>query len=319
MPTTPVIPTVLVLGGGPDAEREVSLTSARFVAAGIEDSRRYRVHRQTIDRLTLAELRALPGDIVFPVLHGGWGEGGPLQDLLQADGRPFVGSRARAARHAMDKLATKLTAATLGIPTPAAHVFDPRDPVCPLPFPVVVKPIHEGSTVGLFVCTTEDEWASARAALERGNTAGDRRSSMIEPCIRGPGSGKAREFTVGLLDDHPLPIIEIIPADGLYDYEAKYTRNDTRYLLDPPLPPGVADEMQQATVTLAKAIGIRHVARADFMLDASGRPWFLEINTLPGFTDHSLVPKAAAHAGMPMAQVCAKLVDLALRDSKKQP
>jgi D-alanine-D-alanine ligase len=307
---------VLVLGGGPDSEREVSLISARYIADALDHSGRYHAERRTIDRISIDELKQMPGEVIFPALHGGWGEGGPLQDLLESDGRPFVGSASRAARAAMDKIATKFIARGLNIPTPDVHILDARDPVCPLPFPVIIKPVHEGSTVGLFVCTDASSWAAARKTLDDDFIVGDRRAHMIEPCITGEGgsSTKARELTVGILDGQALPIIEIKPADGLYDYEAKYTRNDTQYLLDPPLPPGVAERIQKQTEDLARAMRIRHVARADFMLDAAGQAWFLEINTLPGFTDHSLVPKAARHIGIEMPQLCAKLADMAIRD-----
>ena len=168
--------SVLVLGGGPDSERAVSLNSAHFITQALRESGRFSaVHNQTIDKLTLPELKRLPGNVIFPALHGGWGEGGPLQDLLEADGRPFVGCKASAARHAMDKVATKLTAVQLGIPTPACRVLDLRDPCCPLPFPVIIKPVHEGSTFGLHVCRAPDEWAGARRTIdaERATPSGD--------------------------------------------------------------------------------------------------------------------------------------------------
>jgi D-alanine-D-alanine ligase len=256
----------------------------------------------------------MPGDVVFPALHGGWGEGGPLQDILESDGRPFVGSMSRAARLAMDKIAAKFVAAQLGVATPPAHVLDWRDPVCPMPLPVVVKPVHEGSTIGLSLCRTPEEWTDARVAIADETQQRDTpRAYMIEPLIGGPRGG-ARELTVGLLDGRALPIIEIVPAEGLYDYEAKYTRNDTRYVLEPALPPGVAERIKDQTCRIARAMGVRHVARADFLLDDSATAWFLEINTMPGFTDHSLVPKAAAHLGMSMPDVCGSLVRIALRD-----
>lgn len=313
------VPRVLVLGGGPDSEREVSLRSAKAIADALDASGRYAAERCTIDRLTQAELKGLPGQIIFPALHGGWGEGGPLQDLLEADGRPFVGCAARAARWAMDKIATKFAAVQLGIPTPQPHVLDLRDDQCPLPFPVIIKPIHEGSTVGLYVCREHKEWLWARKVIMDGLAAGDLRSYIIEPCISGPGGTKARELTVGWIDGKALPVIEIRPAEGLYDYEAKYTRNDTQYLLDPALPPGVTQRIQQQTEQIARHMGIRHLARSDFMLGADGQAWFLEINTLPGFTDHSLVPKAAKHTGFEMPQLCARLVDMAVRDHPPHP
>jgi D-alanine-D-alanine ligase len=326
------IPSVLVLGGGPDSEREVSIKSAHFISEALRASKRFAgVQNQTIEKLTPAQLKALPGDVIFPALHGGWGEGGPLQDLLDADGRPFVGCKAAAARHAMDKLATKFTAVKLGIPTPDCRVLDLRDAGCPLSLPVIIKPVHEGSTVGLYVCRTEKDWERSCAGI-REEREGTRRGAsghpgmdrvyMIEACVSRPGGLKARELTVGLIDGEPLPVIEITPADGLYDYEAKYTRTDTNYLVEPRLPGKVTQIIQAQTAALAKAMGVRHLARADFMLDGDGDgavAWFLEINTLPGFTDHSLVPMAARHAGMEMPVLCARLVDMAIRDHAAEP
>lgn len=298
---------VLVLGGGPDAEREVSLKSSRAVAEALKRAGSFAVNYQVVNTPTRDELRGMSGDVVFPVLHGRWGEGGPLQDLLAADGRPFVGAGPMGARLAMDKVATKSLAMSIGVPATPTAALDPRDTGCPLPLPVVVKPVHEGSTVGLYVCRTEGEWLAAHEASARSG-----KPCMIEPFIPG------REITVGLVDGRPLPIIEITPAEGLYDYEAKYTRNDTRYALHPALPPGVAERVTADTVRLAQAIGARHIARADYIVDPAGRPWLLEINTMPGFTDHSLVPMAARAApgpGMEMPALCTMLVEAALRDA----
>jgi D-alanine-D-alanine ligase len=309
-------PSVLVLGGGPDSEREVSIKSAHFIAEALKASGKFAaVRNETIHKVTPAQLKALPGDVIFPALHGGWGEGGPLQDLLEADGRPFVACKAAAARQAMDKVATKFAAVKLGIPTPESRVLDLRDDGCPLPLPVIIKPVHEGSTVGLYVCTAAGEWAAALRTIRAENRPD--RVYMIESCVARPGGKKARELTVGLIDGEPLPVIEIVPADGLYDYEAKYTRNDTQYLVGPSLPGDVAKTIQAQTAALAKAMGVRHLARADFMLDGDtpgATAWFLEINTLPGFTDHSLVPMAARRVGMEMPALCTRLVEMALRD-----
>lgn len=303
---------ILVLAGGPDAERQVSLTSAAAVADALRARPEFHVNLVTIERATLDDIRAIPADVIFPVLHGGWGEGGPLQDILEADGRPFVFSGARPSRLAMDKVATKMAALAIGVQTPLTHILDLRDAVSPLPLPIIVKPVHEGSTVGLHVVRTPDDWSRALASI-RAEPA-PTRSYMVEPMITGPGGGRARELTVGVLDARALPIIEITPASGLYDYEAKYVRNDTLYTLDPHLPPGIGEMISRQAESLFTRIGARHVARADFMLDASDSPWLLEINTIPGFTDHSLVPKAARHAGLGMPELCARLVRMALRD-----
>ena len=305
--------SVLVLQGGPDSEREISLRSGMTVSTGLREAG-FIVHAHTIQRINSAELAALPGDVIFPILHGGWGEGGPLQDILASDGRPFVGCTGEAARHAMDKVATKFTALSLGIPTPRVHLLDLRDTAPPFPLPVVLKPVHEGSTVGLYVCRTLKDWVDAVEAIGRDRAAHPERVYMVEPCVCLRGGKKARELTVGMLDGVALPVIEITPAIELYDYEAKYNREDTRYTLAPKLPSGVTETIQRQTVDLAKAMGVRHLARADFMLDDDGTAWFLEINTMPGFTDHSLVPMACRHLGMSVPEVVSKLVELAVRD-----
>lgn len=304
---------VLVLCGGPDAEREVSLRGGNAVADAINSTREFTAEKLVIDRISERELRGLRADVVWPLLHGPWGEGGPMQDILERDGRPYVGSGPGPARLAMDKLATKLAAARAELFVPGGGVFNPDDEESPVPLPVVVKPNFEGSTIGLHICRTGEEWrAAARATRASG------RAALVEPFIEG------RELTAGLLDSGDgltaLPLIEITPKDGLYDYEAKYNRNDTRYVVEPDLDPWLVHEMQRAALTLAHALGVRHLARADFILPRQPvrgnrlEPVLLEINTMPGFTDHSLVPMAARHIGLEMPDLCAQLVRCAMRD-----
>lgn len=302
--------TLLILAGGPDAEREVSLLSARAIADAVAASGRYAVNHRVIDRPTAAQLKAMKGDIIWPALHGPYGEGGPMQDLLEQDGRPYVGCGPRAARLAMDKVASKCFAALAGLhvqPTCILKPDEPGGPGLPLPLPVVLKPIFEGSTIGLFICKTDAEWRSGYdSALASGMPY------MIEPFVKGS------ELTLGLIDRgvpgtslKSLPWIHIVPAEGLYDYEAKYTRDDTEYRIDPELPMEVKEKTARQVEALAKAMGIRHLCRADFILDDEKRAWFLEINTMPGFTGHSLVPMAARHIGLDMPKLCAHLVDRA--------
>lgn len=305
--------TVLVLGGGPDSERAVSLSSAASIASALRASGRYRVIERTIDRIGLLDLRGMPGDVVFPALHGSFGEGGPLQEIMEQDGRPYVGCRPMAARKAMDKMQSKMVAAMLGVTTAEAGVFKPADGDCPLEFPVVVKPVHDGSSVGLHVCRDGEDWRAARQTVEQDIVGRPGRAYMVERFVKG------RELTVGILDGEALPIIHIQPADGLYDYEAKYHRNDTVYTVNPTLPEGLAERVRADAMAVARGLGVRHLARVDFLLDDAGRTWFLEINTMPGFTDHSLVPKAAAAVGLAMPALCARLVDLALRDAMERP
>lgn len=293
-------PSVLLLAGGPDAERQVSIDSADAIRQGLIDAGHHVEHR-LIDAITLDGLRAMPGEVVFPALHGPWGEGGPMQGLLERDGRPFVGANAGTARLAMDKLGSKMLAATLGVRTAVSCAFNSCDAEPPIPLPVVVKPVHEGSTVGLFVCRTIEDWRHAHNETKARGVA-----AMVEPYIAG------RELTVGVLTGSTLPIVEITPADGLYDYDAKYQRDDTIYTVEPNLPPGVAQKITQGTASIARAMQAESISRSDWLLDEHGDAWFLELNTMPGFTSHSLLPKAAIAAGMTFAQVCGVLVDDAL-------
>lgn len=305
--------SVLVLAGGPDAEREVSLLSAENVARSLREAGSYSIEYREITRITGQELGELPGEVVFPVLHGHFGEGGPLQDLLEADGRPYVGSGPRAARLAMDKVATKLAAARLGIATAELAVLNPLDGVCPFRPPVVVKPVHEGSSVGLHICASAEDWSRAhRAAAEdmRGHAG---RIYLVERGILG-----GRELTVGVYDGAALPVIEIVPAQGVYDYQAKYFRDDTSYRCAPELPAGVTERIQGQAAALTRSLGVRHLARADFILDSSGTAWLLEVNTMPGFTGHSLFPMAARHAGIETPELCAGLVRAAWRDRTRE-
>jgi D-alanine-D-alanine ligase len=299
---------VLVLGGGPDGEREVSINSATEIADALKAGGTYDVRLEIIDTLTAEQLKALPGDVILPYLHGPWGEGGPLQDLLESDGRPFVGCGAQASRIAMDKVATKMIGLKLGLMTPPSFILNLRDAKPPLKPPIVVKPVHEGSTLGLHMCMTREDFDKAREAIRAEVAKGLSRPYMVEPRVAG------REITVGVIDSEALPAIEIIPANGLYDYEAKYTRDDTKYIVAPPLPAGLGARLADASVRLMRSIQGRHISRVDYIVDDKGTPWLLEINTTPGFTSHSLVPKAAAHAGITMPVLCERLVGLALRD-----
>lgn len=299
---------VLVLGGGPDTEREVSLESSKGVAEALA-SAGYKVRRDVIDRVTAAELRAVAADVIFPVLHGPWGEGGPLQDVLVEIGKPFVGCRPAAARTAMDKIATKLASLRAGVPTLPAAVLNVMDDEPPIPLPAVVKPIHEGSSVGVHICREQEDWDRAMAGVLESRRTHPVRAWMVEQAVIG-----GKELTVGIIDGAALPVIQIEAAVEFYDYEAKYKRDDTRYTPDPALAPGLREELQRRAIAVAAEIGVRHLCRVDFLLAPSGQAWLLEVNTMPGFTGHSLVPMAAKHAGMDFPALTSKLVQLALRD-----
>lgn len=292
--------TVLVLGGGPDRERDVSLRSAASVAAALRKTG----HTVIESDITPDDLSALNRkfDVVFPVLHGRWGEGGGLQRVLDARRLRYVGSNTRAAYIGIDKCACKQLAGRQGVPTPPYQHLGPTTALTLDP-PLVLKPLTEGSSFGVDICRTAPEVADARKRLHQHFAFG-----LAEKFVQG------REVTVGILDGQPLPAIMIVPAAPFYDYEAKYFRDDTRYEFNTGLPQATLDAMSGYALTLFNAVGCRHLARVDFIVDEEDRPWFLEINTLPGFTDHSLLPKAAAKVGYEMPVLCDKLVRLALND-----
>ena len=302
-------PHVLVLMGGPDAEREVSLLSGAAVAQALRESGSFHVNEETIDDPGVDELRALlaaaQADVVFPVLHGQWGEGGTLQRHLEVIGVPFVGAGSEASATAMDKMRTKQLASLLGIRTPAAEVLDDSEP-CTIGPPLVLKPVDDGSSVDMRICRDDDAIMKARTELRR-----KRRRLLAERFIDGG------ELTCAVILGEAMPLIEIIPAVEFYDYEAKYNRDDTEYRLNPQLPDGYEHRMKQDALRLAEAIGCLDLARVDFMVDERG-PWLLEINTIPGFTTHSLVPMAARAAGREMPELCSVLVEATLECARRR-
>jgi len=287
--------------GGPDAEREVSLMSGAQVAHALEASGAFEVVPQTIMRIGAEEILALRPDVVFPVLHGPWGEGGPLQEILEsverAHGIGFVGPRSAPAATAMNKIATKAIASSVGVRTPRARQLVRGEPL-DLAAPLVLKPSNDGSSVDLRICRTDDEASAARAELER-----HRDLLMAEEYISG------REMTVGIVHGEVLPIIEIIPKSAFYDYQAKYFADDTRYYIPCGLAPDREEALQRAAVGAFRAIGAQGWGRADFMLGADGVPLLLEVNTVPGMTGHSLVPMAARAVGISYEDLCVKILE----------
>ncbi len=290
--------TVAVLKGGPDSEHEVSLASGGQVAEALRGHRGYRVVERLVDRPSVGDLQELGADVIFPVLHGPWGEGGPLQERLEASGIPFVGCGSRAAATGMNKDATKRACVRSGIPTPDWQLVESGGSVT-IPAPCVIKPVDEGSSFGVRLCHDERQ---ATLATEELRDSG--RSVMRESLIRG------RELTVGIVGQRVLPIIEIRSAGHFYDYHAKYVSEETEYLLRPSLPQEVEADCRRHALRLWRELGARDVGRIDFLFDGTDC-WVLEINTMPGFTEHSLVPMAARHDGMDMTTLCSSLVEMA--------
>lgn len=292
--------TITVMRGGPSAEREVSLRTGAAVARALR-SRGHTVH----------ELDPQPGrwrlpagtDVVFLALHGTYGEDGTVQEELDALGVPYTGCDAAASRVAFDKVLTKQRCAAAGVPTPRSFVAD--SPSAPWPAgwepPLVIKPVRQGSSVGLQFLNHRREWPAALAEALRFDS-----EALIEERIVG------RETTVGILDDRALPVVEVRPRQGAYDYHSKYTPGETEYFCPAPFDDDTTRRIQEAGWGAFRAVGGRDYARVDVMA-RDGQPFVLEVNTLPGMTETSLLPKAAAAAGMDYATLCERMVELALR------
>ncbi len=241
-------------------------------------------------------------DMVFNALHGGYGEDGRLQALLELAQIPFTGSGSVSSAVSMDKHLAKIISADKGILTPVWQKIDSEkelDLRSLPPLPVVVKPNDQGSTVGLTIVHEEKDLKEAVAkAFKHGN------SVLIEEYIAG------RELTVSILNDETLPTIEIKPREGFYDYEAKYQSGKTEYVVPAEIPADVDEKIRNWALAAFKALQCRHYGRADFRYDESrGEAYFLELNTLPGMTATSLVPKAAAAVGMDFKTLLQKIVE----------
>ncbi len=306
-PCDPANVSVLVLMGGPSAEREVSLMSGREVSKALRRSG-FLVREMDlggpaeIDRVVEAG-----SDVTFIALHGTFGEDGTLQAMLDERGVLYTGSGSQSSRLAMDKLAAKKRFVAAGLATPEWRVVHRDNPqqaaeaVEALGRELVVKPLDEGSSVAVTIATDE---AGYRQGLERVFQL--RPQALVERRIVG------RELTVGVLADEALPIVEIIPAHAFYDYQSKYFDDATRYVVDPEMSAPLRQQVQQVAAAAHRALGCRDFSRPDVLLDADGVSWVLEVNTIPGFTTHSLLPKSAAAAGVTFDALCRNIIELAM-------
>lgn len=238
-------------------------------------------------------------DVAFLALHGGAGEDGTVQALLETVPMPYSGSGPAASALAMDKALTKRVMTPLGIQTPRWVTFPPPEdkaglPDMPWPPPLVVKPVAEGSSVGISIVHEESQWAEAvrSAAAAGGASRGQNPELLVEEYIEG------RELTVAILQGEPLPVVEIIPLDGFYDFSNKYTAGACEYRVPADLPPALGERLQSESRKLFRTLGCRGMARVDYRMDAAGVCYCLELNTIPGLTATSLLPKAAAATGV---------------------
>lgn len=296
--------TIGVLYGGPSAERDVSIQSGEAVAKTLAAAGRT-VHRVILDETFDVQMaQSLGIDIAFLALHGTFGEDGRVQHILERAGIPYTGSGPDASSTAFDKVLAKRVLEKNGLRTPAWMSFE-RDEIesmgaldaLDLTPPLVVKPASCGSSLGVTVVRSacEIEGAFARA-LDFGDTV------LAERFIAG------RELSVPVLGDEPLPVIELRVRNGFYDYNAKYVSEETGIVCPAELPAELTARAQATALATHLAFGCSDVSRTDLILDANGFPWVLEINTLPGMTSHSLLPKAADAVGTDFLALCEFLI-----------
>lgn len=300
---------VAVLMGGISPEREVSLRSGQAVVEGLKEAG-HSVTPIVVNDTRVEELDRWGVDLAFVALHGRFGEDGGIQSLLEAKGIPYTGSGVSASKQAINKVESKKVFRARGLSTPDFIVIRRHESLRPehaisrlgkLSFPLVVKPACNGSSVGVtIVKVIEGLIPALEAAFRYEDTI------LLEEYIAG------RELTVGVLGEEALPVIEIRPSREFYDFEAKYKDTNTRYILCPGLPGGVYQEAQDIALKAHKALGCSDFSRVDMMCDELGSLYLLEVNTIPGFTERSLLPKAAQATGMSFSQLCSKIVDLAL-------
>lgn len=295
---------VAVLLGGKSGEREVSLKSGNAVLTALQ---RQGVDAHAFDpaERSLSELSGF--DRVFISLHGRFGEDGTMQGLLDLMGIPYTGSGVMASAVGMDKWRTKLLWRASGVVTPDFEMLDANTDFVQvanqLGLPLFVKPANEGSSIGITKVKTADTLPEAYAL-----------AAKADPLVIAEKFVGGGEYTVGILDGVALPIIRIVPKNEYYDFEAKYLRNDTEYHCPSGLDATKEAQIQQEALVAFKVLGCKGWGRVDFLMDEAGKHYFLEVNTSPGMTDHSLVPMAAKVAGMDFDALVLRILSMTLKD-----
>ncbi len=295
---------VAVVMGGPSSERDVSIESGNGVMRALQ-SLGYDTRSLDFDGRFVDALRAIEPDVVFNALHGPGGEDGTLQGILEWLHIPYTGSDLCASALTLDKHLTKKFLAAEGLPTPNWDTYDLDGgslPLLPgtLDLPLVVKPRAEGSSTGVSIVRTHEQWTQAMIA------ASARTSHVIaEQFIAG------REFSCGMLGDEALPVVEIIAQDAFYSYDAKYRPGGSRHLVPAPIDGDLAFRLQTLARSVHKMMGLRDYSRTDFIVSREGRPYILEINSLPGLTASSLLPGEAVAAGISFEALIDRLIGYA--------
>ncbi|MFC1490444.1 D-alanine--D-alanine ligase [Candidatus Latescibacterota bacterium] len=308
---------IAVFMGGSSDEREVSLMSGNAIYDGLKENNHdvtlFDVEWAGKDTLFSAVEESLRNetDIIFSALHGGLGENGGIQGFLEAAGLTYTGSGITASAIAMNKDITKTLFSQHGIPTAKwlsgkADTLDISRIESEIGFPHVVKPVDQGSSIGLYVVRGADE---IKSAIENAAKFGE--WLMIEKYIPG------KELSVPILGDDVLPVIEIKPSHEMYDYDCKYKPGMTEYIVPAEIPDSLTSEIQSFARKAFDILGLRDIARIDFKLDENDTPLCFEANTLPGMTATSLVPKSAAKAGIDFPELVSRIAELALKRKGK--
>lgn len=288
---------LVVLMGGPGSEREVSLRSGAAVASALRGAG-YRVSEVDVRDRGFA----LPSDtgLCFNMVHGTFGEDGGLQALLDAKGIAYTGEGAAASRLAFDKIGSKRRFDEAGVPTPRWEVFASGGRPS-MSLPLVIKAPREGSSVGVHIVKEPGEIEAALA-----DCAGLDDETLAEEFVRG------RELTVGVVGGRALAVVEIRPHEGFYDYQHKYTKGASEYFCPAPLDPATTARVQEVALAAHRALGLEVYSRVDVLLRDDGAAYVLEANTIPGMTETSLLPKAAAAAGLGFLELCEEIARLSL-------
>lgn len=298
---------VAVLMGGVSFERDVSLKSGQAIAAALRE-KGHDVVEVDLKEESIAPVLAVKPDVAFIALHGRFGEDGGVQSLLEEVGLPYVGSDRQASRAGMDKMASKCFFITHDVPTAPFRLITQAQRleymdafIEEIGLPLVIKPLRQGSSIGISLAHTPDQ---AAAGLDRAFKYGHQ--AMIERYIKG------REFTVGILDNTALPVIELKHKREFFDFDAKYADSETERILQPEISRQDYDRIQEAALNAHNALGCRHLSRVDVMQEFDGCIYVLEVNTIPGFTSKSLFPLAAREVGVDFNELCDRLVRLAM-------
>jgi len=290
---------VAVLMGGPSSERAVSLRSGTAVTKGLREAG-YEVMEVDVKG---PDFKIPAGvEAAFVVLHGEFGEDGQIQQILEGKKLPYTGSGPTASRISFDKVLSKKAFIENGIPTPKYEVLK-KGGKRSLSLPVVIKPACQGSSIGVHKVMLESEWDNAQADSFSYGT-----ELIVETYIDG------RELTVGIVDKDVLPIVEIVAPDDWYGFDAKYTKGASKYLVPAPVAENIRVSCQEIALKTFKVLGCRGMGRVDFRLTKSGELYVLELNNIPGFTETSLLPKAAMQAGIGFSELCNRIMNTARVD-----